>query len=337
MFGRRTGRGFTLIELLVVIAIIGVLVGLLLPAVQQAREAARRNACGNNLKQIGLALHNYADTNQRGGDNFFPTCYERQSSSGDTTLLTRVQDTGWSWALKILPQIEENSLYEDFYNEGTAGFSGAYKGTVDASVGDDSLVSAFLCPSWDAALKDINGVEFTIETRGNVVREGSSHYRASVGTTYWGPACVGHADYSAWWNQPMLGAFNVMAVTSSSSPNTSVTAGETGMAKFTDGLANTVLITENASAQRWWRTNGAHYAAYQGLATRQPGTCNPYGSSNDTWNRNMYSLSSGHAGGLFGTTFADGSVRFIQYAADITALEAVLTRAGGEVVSGGSL
>lgn len=100
---RQRKSGFTLVELLVVIAIIGILVALLLPAVQAAREAGRRSSCGNNMKQIGLALHNYHDTKKR-----FPTGHRNSVSAAN-------------WRIEILPFMEQNTLYDrlnkdDVYN-----------------------------------------------------------------------------------------------------------------------------------------------------------------------------------------------------------------------------
>src|SRR5437868_4572110 len=94
----RAVRGFTLIELLVVIAIIGVLVALLLPAVQQAREAARRSQCKNNLKQIGLALHNYHDTT-----GLFPLAQYID--------LNQV-NSQWGWSAMILSYLDQGPLYQ---------------------------------------------------------------------------------------------------------------------------------------------------------------------------------------------------------------------------------
>jgi prepilin-type N-terminal cleavage/methylation domain-containing protein len=102
-------RGFTLVELLVVIAIIGILVGLLLPAVQAAREAARRMQCSNNLKQFGLALHNYHDTMRSlPASMYFQTPWL-------TARGNRPQRApGWTWTTMILPYIEQGSLYQQF-------------------------------------------------------------------------------------------------------------------------------------------------------------------------------------------------------------------------------
>ncbi len=94
-------RGFTLIELLVVIAIIAILIALLLPAVQQAREAARRSTCKNNLKQIGLAMHNYHDTHKS-----FPPGMINSVTSSATGI-----GTGWAWGTFILPYIDQAPLY----------------------------------------------------------------------------------------------------------------------------------------------------------------------------------------------------------------------------------
>src|SRR5262245_60347417 len=99
-FGRR--RGFTLIELLVVIAIIAVLIALLLPAVQQAREAARRTQCRNNLKQIGLALHNYHDV-----FSIFPPGNLQIGECCNA-------DNEITWAISILPYIEQTNLQNQY-------------------------------------------------------------------------------------------------------------------------------------------------------------------------------------------------------------------------------
>ena len=96
-------RGFTLIELLVVIAIIAVLIALLLPAVQAAREAARRAQCVNNLKQMGLAMHNYHDAVLA-----FPPGYIAASKFIDGETDT---SPGWSWASMILPQLDQTPLF----------------------------------------------------------------------------------------------------------------------------------------------------------------------------------------------------------------------------------
>src|SRR3712207_8631844 len=97
--GLKPGRGFTLIELLVVIAIIAVLIALLLPAVQAAREAARRTQCKNNLKQIGLALHNYHDT-----FNVFPPGWVRRLNAAGAAVAPT--EPMWGWPVMIFPQIE---------------------------------------------------------------------------------------------------------------------------------------------------------------------------------------------------------------------------------------
>ena len=134
----RPRRGFTLIELLVVIAIIGVLIALLLPAVQSAREAARRSQCVNNLKQLGLALNNYHSTNNSfplGGN---PAPY--QPMNGGCTVWA-----GWSAQSMLLPYLEQVQVYNaiNFYFTGRG--SGVSENIQKTAM--TTRINAFLCPS----------------------------------------------------------------------------------------------------------------------------------------------------------------------------------------------
>lgn len=141
---RSGSRGFTLIELLVVIAIIAVLIALLLPAVQQARESARRSACNNNMKQIGLALHNYHDAQK-----CFPI--------GSTSVWAS------TWMTHLLPYID----YENVYDQLVFGYNTGYASTGSNGALLNLVPTAYWCPSTDLpkqALNTTGGVGFGTAT-----------------------------------------------------------------------------------------------------------------------------------------------------------------------------
>ncbi|MEQ9407020.1 MAG: DUF1559 domain-containing protein [Fuerstiella sp.] len=164
---KRTVRprpGFTLIELLVVIAIIAILVALLLPAVQQAREAARRTQCKNNLKQIGLALHNYHDIY-----NTFPPGYTaRGVTSADP--VTAETGPGFAWSFAILPQMDQSTVLAAINTEADA------TEPTNLALAGSTTLSAFLCPTDTAQ----NSFEVA-DGSGNMIRLPTSNYPGIFG------------------------------------------------------------------------------------------------------------------------------------------------------------
>ena len=168
---RKFNRGFTLIELLVTIAIISLLVSLLLPAVQSAREAARRTQCKNNLKQIGLALHNYHDSAR----TFPPACIRPAG------FVDNGRDNPRStWAIAILPMLEQSPLFQKF--DPAVNSSDVLNTEVIGTP-----VSTYLCPTDPAGLQAFEPVLATFYARGN--------YAANYGAASWGEVFWNEKEY----------------------------------------------------------------------------------------------------------------------------------------------
>jgi len=219
----KRNTGFTLIELLVVIAIIAILIALLLPAVQQAREAARRTQCKNNLKQLGLALHNYHDTH-----SVFPPGLLGRCTAPDLNA---------SGLVMLLPYIEQSALYSQFNFSASASNnegSGYESGTVGTHTSDPAAngnlipvttrLQAFLCPS----------------DNGRIITE-SSAYRPSASDSRGG--ALTNYDFVTTSATPYNSCNNwssVAATTRAMSGDNS----DCRMRDLTDGTSNTVAIAE---------------------------------------------------------------------------------------------
>ena len=343
---RRKHSAFTLIELLVVIAIIAVLIALLLPAVQAAREAARRMQCVNNMKQLGLAIHNYHSIS----DSIPPGRIWAPTTQAFPTIFSNCQNT--PWFVLMLPQFEQQSLANAFnFSLGSEGvpstnpqdtFIGFFANSTVAS----TKVGLFQCPSDQARQFQIPAAYASgaglpalatpMSTKGN--------YAVSWGNTNWGQnyrSCPTGATY-------LQSAFGHN--------------GKLSFASVTDGLSTTVFMAEvvqgdtndvrglmwdpiagGSSFMSRYTPNGT--VDYLGQVTggdliQKPFCVNDPGhqlpcTSNGSDTTSFSSARSRHAGGI-NVLFGDGSVRFVKNSINATNWMAINSINAGEVVSADS-
>ena len=319
-----------MIELLVVIAIIAILIALLLPAVQQAREAARRTQCKNNLKQIGLAMHNYHDVYSA----FPPAWIPMIDPAAADPIADSVLASSWAWPVFILPQIEQANLYNDL----TSVEPGP--GTpfpVNPGAPNDKLLTAFVCPS-DPGPEETKYGGFGGQPNGYK----KSNYAA----------CGGMLDLD---HIPYVGTHNFIrghAVKRSNRRGMLGVGTRTRIRDVTDGTSNTILVGEVANDTPWSVSSVKQGNAPIWIRSQSTSTGTSvsdyavslsvlrYSKSFTTGNQRSYAInniltdfgfSSRHVGGAQ-FTLADGSSRFISENVDQTLYENLSTRADGNVI-----
>ncbi|MFH1303512.1 MAG: DUF1559 domain-containing protein [Planctomycetota bacterium] len=307
-------RAFTLIELLVVIAIIAILIALLLPAVQQAREAARRSTCKNNLKQIGLALHNYLDTHRA-----FPP--SGVSAHGTTAAgwcsLTPGPGTSYSfapWTVLILPFLDEAPRYNNF------NFSGPFISIQDATAFGSG--DAGNRTEW---FRNNNKYQCTSDPNSSDATRSNNYFGVQGGET---PACSNSAGARLWMNSGVI------------HHNSRVK-----MRDITDGSSNVFLVGET-KYQSTNQTNSQYYTWASSDWPRTVGSPAQVAAADLPINSGANTPDTGHTfdiqSRMFGSyhvggchfLMADGSTHFFSENTDLTLYRSLAKRADGLPVGG---